>query len=129
MTNPMDMVKTRLQLQGELAAPGTYQRRYTNAFQAIRTIVRHEGLMALQAGLIPAIGLQVIINATRLGSYHFARRLGWTVNENGETIVWRTALLTGVVSSLAYVIGSPFFLVRFFLYLFLLLYGRFFLIV
>ncbi|XP_058791649.1 solute carrier family 25 member 35-like isoform X2 [Phymastichus coffea] len=112
LTNPADMLKTRLQLQGELAAPGTYEKAYTSTFQAARTIVMREGIMTLQAGIMPVIGLQVIINGARLGSYFFAKRMGLIVNESGETIVWRTALLSGVVSSIAFMIGSPLYLAK-----------------
>jgi hypothetical protein len=44
VTNPMEVVKTRLQLQGELAAKGQVKRVYTGVFQALRIIAAKEGI-------------------------------------------------------------------------------------
>jgi len=44
VTNPMEVVKTRLQLQGELAAKGQVKRVYTGVFQALRIIAVNEGI-------------------------------------------------------------------------------------
>ncbi|XP_016844708.1 brain mitochondrial carrier protein 1-like [Nasonia vitripennis] len=112
LTNPADVLKTRLQLQGELEAPSNYRKTYNGTIHAVRTIVRNEGLMALQAGLAPVLGLQIIINGVRLGSYHFAKRCGLTVNEAGDTNVLRTAALSGVAGSTAVIIGSPLYLAK-----------------
>jgi hypothetical protein len=43
-TNPMEVVKTRLQLQGELAAKGQVKKVYTGVFQALRKIAVNEGI-------------------------------------------------------------------------------------
>jgi hypothetical protein len=43
-TNPMEVVKTRLQLQGELAAKGQVKKIYTGVFQALRIIAINEGI-------------------------------------------------------------------------------------
>lgn len=119
MTNPADVLKTRLQLQGELTRPGTYRKLYRGTFHAACHIARNEGILALQSGLAPVLGLQLIINTVRLGSYNFAKRYGITLNEKGETDVIKTAALAGVAGSLAVVIGSPLYLVIItFVYLF-----------
>jgi solute carrier family 25 protein 34/35 len=44
VTNPMEVVKTRLQLQGELAARGQVKKIYTGVFQALRIIAVNEGI-------------------------------------------------------------------------------------
>lgn len=44
VTNPMEVVKTRLQLQGELAAKGQVKKVYTGVFQALRIIAMNEGI-------------------------------------------------------------------------------------
>jgi solute carrier family 25 protein 34/35 len=44
VTNPMEVVKTRLQLQGELAAKGQVKKVYTGVFQALRLIAVNEGI-------------------------------------------------------------------------------------
>lgn len=44
VTNPMEVVKTRLQLQGELASKGQVRKIYTGVFQALRIIAINEGI-------------------------------------------------------------------------------------
>ena len=44
VTNPMEVVKTRLQLQGELSAKGQVKKIYTGVFQALRIIAINEGI-------------------------------------------------------------------------------------
>ncbi|KAI9337695.1 mitochondrial carrier domain-containing protein, partial [Zopfochytrium polystomum] len=86
-TNPWEVVKTRLQLQGELesrhslatgalrggsgssAAPPPPTRVYTSAGQAFVKIFRQEGLRGIQKGLAPAYVYQILLNGTRLGLY------------------------------------------------------------
>ena len=47
VTNPMEVVKTRLQLQGELASKGQVKKVYTGVFQALRKIAINEGIKGL----------------------------------------------------------------------------------
>lgn len=68
-TNPLEVVKTRFQLQGELKSKGQYTVHYKNFFHAGWTIARKEGIFALQKGLVPALWHQVLLNGTRLGGY------------------------------------------------------------
>jgi solute carrier family 25 protein 34/35 len=44
----MEVVKTRLQLQGELAARGQVKKIYTGVFQALRIIAVNEGIKGSQ---------------------------------------------------------------------------------
>jgi solute carrier family 25 protein 34/35 len=67
-THPIETVKTRLQVQGELAGSGV-PRPYRNMFHAFAVIARTEGFRALQAGLPTALLFQVAMNGTRLGCY------------------------------------------------------------
>ncbi|XP_017754182.1 PREDICTED: solute carrier family 25 member 35-like isoform X2 [Eufriesea mexicana] len=67
-TNPIDVIKVRLQLQGELEARHTYKKIYKNTLHAGYLIAKHEGIRALQAGIIPALYFQVVLNGIRLGA-------------------------------------------------------------
>ncbi|KAI8585398.1 Mitochondrial oxaloacetate carrier protein [Geranomyces variabilis] len=75
-TNPFEVIKTRMQLQGELekrtpkasGAP-VGPRPYPNAIAALKTIFRNEGLRGIQRGLAPAYIYQVLLNGCRLGMY------------------------------------------------------------
>lgn len=59
------VVKTRLQLQGEKAKPGTYQKSYKGVVHSFIQIYRYDGWKGLQKGLIPALGFQFTLNALR----------------------------------------------------------------
>jgi solute carrier family 25, member 34/35 len=50
VTNPMEVVKTRLQLQGELAARGQVRKVYTGVLQALRIIAVKEGIRGSAQG-------------------------------------------------------------------------------
>ena len=47
-TNPLEVVKTRMQLQGELKARGQYAVHYKNVFHAAYTIIKNDGILAIQ---------------------------------------------------------------------------------
>ena len=54
MSNPFEVAKTRLQLQGELAKGGGVKV-YNNALDVLAKSWRNEGLRGLQRGLSPAV--------------------------------------------------------------------------
>nr|AFK39665.1 unknown [Medicago truncatula] len=67
IANPTDLVKVRLQSEGQL--PSGVPKRYSGAMDAYSTILRQEGLGALWTGLGPNIARNAIINAAELASY------------------------------------------------------------
>ncbi|CAH2073196.1 unnamed protein product, partial [Iphiclides podalirius] len=103
-TNPMDVVKTRFQLQGELRARNEHTPRYRGIFHALYVIARNDGVLALQKGLAPAMLLGFTMNSVRLGMYHIAEVQGMTKSKNGDisinkTIFWSS--MSGVLSGVA----------------------------
>lgn len=54
-----------MQLQGELAARGTYVKPYKGVMAAFIAIAKNDGLTGLQKGLVPALYFQFTINAFR----------------------------------------------------------------
>lgn len=110
-TNPVDVVKVRLQLQGELEARGTYKKIYKNTIHAAYIIAKHEGVLSLQAGLVPALAFQVVLNGIRLGAYKSAQRYELIVDKKGNTDVLRTTLVSGLAGCVGAVLGSPLYLV------------------
>ena len=54
-TNPLDVIKTRLQLQGELQTRGAHPVHYKNPFHAFYVVAKNDGLRGLQKGLVPAL--------------------------------------------------------------------------
>ncbi|XP_015509332.2 solute carrier family 25 member 35 [Neodiprion lecontei] len=111
-TNPIDVIKIRLQLQGELATRGTYKKLYKNTIHAAYIVAKHEGIFALQAGFIPAIGFQLVLNGVRLGTYNIAKKHKWTLNKYGKTSIVKTAVISGTAGAVASIIGSPLYMVK-----------------
>jgi len=64
-TNPVEVIKTRIQLQGELAARGSHAQPYKSVFQAFVTVAKNDGILGLQKGLAPALCFQFVINSFR----------------------------------------------------------------
>lgn len=111
-TNPLEVVKTRIQLQGELRARGHYTVHYRNVFHAFYAIGKHDGLRALQSGLSPALWYQFFMNGTRLGAYHIMEDLHLTKNKNGSVNVPCSILAGATAGCIGAFVGSPFYLVK-----------------
>ncbi|XP_017020009.1 solute carrier family 25 member 35 [Drosophila kikkawai] len=111
-TNPVEVIKTRIQLQGELAARGSHAQPYKSVFQAFVTVAKNDGILGLQKGLAPALCFQFVINSFRLSIYTHAVEKGWVHNSRGEISFARGMFwgaLGGVVGSYC---ASPFFLIK-----------------
>ncbi|CAL0309684.1 unnamed protein product [Lupinus luteus] len=104
IANPTDLVKVRLQAEGQL--PPGVPKRYSGAMDAYSTIARQEGLGALWTGLGPNIARNAIINAAELASYDQVKQTILKIPgfmDNGFT-----HLLAGLGAGLfAVFIGSP----------------------
>jgi len=72
LTNPLDVVKTRLVLQGQLQKQA--KAFFVGPVHALRMILIHEGPAALLKGLVPAYATQVFMNGTRFGLYPTFKR-------------------------------------------------------
>ncbi|XP_069339459.1 solute carrier family 25 member 35 isoform X3 [Eulemur rufifrons] len=109
-TNPLEVVKTRMQLQGELKAPGTYQRHYRNVFHAFVTIGKVDGLAALQKGLGPALLYQFLMNGIRLGTYGLVESGGYLHTAEGNLSHSRSAAAGAVAGAMGAYLGSPIYM-------------------
>ncbi|XP_012549484.2 solute carrier family 25 member 35 isoform X1 [Bombyx mori] len=112
ITNPMDVVKTRLQLQGELKAKTEQSTRYRGIFHALYVIARADGALALQKGLAPAMLLGFTMNSVRLGMYHVAEVQGWTKTKDGEISVNRAIFWSSASGVLSGVAANPTFVLK-----------------
>lgn len=110
-TNPLEVVKTRMQLQGELQARGLYTVHYRNVLHAFYAVARADGLLALQKGLVPGLWYQLTMNGVRLGAYHFAEMRGWTKDERGNTTMPQSIFVGAVTGAMGAITGSPLYLV------------------
>ncbi|CAJ1397324.1 unnamed protein product [Effrenium voratum] len=109
-TNPVDVVKTRLQLQGELK--GAKASAYTGILQAMGRIFQKEGLRGLQRGLCAAYLLQFSNVGCRFGCYGYLKQL-FQVRPGESTGAWLSAMGLGLASgALAGLVSNPFFLLK-----------------
>jgi len=112
-TNPIEVVKTRLQLQGELQRyVAKNQRTYRGVWHAFKTIITTEGPLALQKGLFPAAAYQFCMNGTRLGSYTLLKQLLLEGHHRDGSYLFLNMLAGATAGVLGAVAGSPFFLVK-----------------
>ncbi|BES88421.1 transmembrane transporter activity [Nesidiocoris tenuis] len=112
LSNPLEVVKTRFQLQGELSTKGQHQIHYRNFFHAMYVIGKTDGLIGLQAGLVPALWHQVFMNGFRLSMIQIAEANGLNRTSTGEVSVPRTAALAGLAGGITAFTGSPFYMVK-----------------
>lgn len=111
-TNPLEVVKTRMQLQGELRARGQYAIHYRHSLHALYAIVKSDGLLAVQAGLVPALWYQLFMNGVRLGSFQIMTNLGLLKGKDDSVSLFRTILAGGSAGCVGAIVGSPFYMVK-----------------
>jgi len=68
-SNPFEVVKTRLQLQGELQRRSAANTHYRGTLSGLTAIARNEGVAALYKGFGAALAYQGTLNATRIGLF------------------------------------------------------------
>lgn len=115
-SNPVDLVKTRMQLQGELSKGG--EKIYKNPLQALGKIYQMEGIRGLQKGLFAAYVYQIGLNGCRLGLYEPVRNaLNKTffpdIEDYHKVQNIPINVVAGAISGMAgATVGSPLFLVK-----------------
>lgn len=73
MASPADLVKVRMQADGRLVSKG-FRPRYTGPFDALKKIVRVEGLVGLWQGVLPNVQRAFLVNMGELACYDQAKR-------------------------------------------------------
>nr|XP_054397133.1 solute carrier family 25 member 34 isoform X2 [Pongo abelii] len=105
-TNPLEVVKTRLQLQGELQARGTYPRPYQGFIASVAAVARADGLWGLQKGLAAGLLYQGLMNGVRFYCYSLACQAGLAQQPGG------TVVAGAVAGALGAFVGSPAYLIK-----------------
>ncbi|KAK6204678.1 mitochondrial oxaloacetate carrier protein [Scheffersomyces amazonensis] len=120
-TNPIELVKTRMQLQGELVKKSSGEAvLYRNPFQAFAFIFKNEGIRGLQQGLMCGYFYQLGLNGCRLGlyepsRYYLTKFLTPQNFQDGHSIPQNLIInvSSGFISgSAGAILGSPFFLIK-----------------
>eukprot|EP00696_Hemimastix_kukwesjijk_P003687 gnl/Hemi2/14525_TR4924_c0_g1_i1.p1 gnl/Hemi2/14525_TR4924_c0_g1~~gnl/Hemi2/14525_TR4924_c0_g1_i1.p1 ORF type:complete len:307 (-),score=91.08 gnl/Hemi2/14525_TR4924_c0_g1_i1:168-1058(-) len=115
-TNPIDVMKVRLQSQGELQANagGVYgkDKAYRGMTQGIMTIVKEEGIMGLYKGLPAALLREGSYSAIRFGSYEPIRALVSGGRSDKEVAFWRKVIAGAAAGAIGSSIANPTDLVK-----------------
>ncbi|KZT73353.1 oxaloacetate carrier [Daedalea quercina L-15889] len=112
-SNPPEVAKTRLQLQGELAKDGGVKV-YKHTLDVLQKTWKHEGIRGIQRGLGPAYLYQILLNGSRLGFYepirhNVNRLLGFSPTEQRPY----TSIFSGAASgAIGASMGNPLFLIK-----------------
>jgi solute carrier family 25 protein 34/35 len=115
VTNPIELIKIRMQLQGEMSASAA--KVYKNPIQGMAVIFKNEGVKGLQKGLNAAYIYQIGLNGSRLGFYEPIRsslnQLFFPDQEPHKVQSVGVNVFSGAASGIiGAVIGSPLFLVK-----------------
>lgn len=104
------VVKTRIQLQGELGLSN--KKPYTSIPQALVQIAKNDGWSGLQKGLVPSLYFQFLLNSCRLGIYNTAFDMGLTKEPNGRVSIIRSALWGATGGFAGAALANPFFMLK-----------------
>jgi len=113
VTFPLDLTKTRLQIQGEVASCGRSAAIVKQGM--VRTavsIVQEEGLFKLWQGLAPAVYRHLIYTGVRMGVYEQLRENVLGRNPDGSFPVWKAVAGGLSAGSLGQFVTSPMDLVK-----------------
>nr|XP_035927587.1 kidney mitochondrial carrier protein 1 isoform X5 [Halichoerus grypus] len=99
-TFPIDLTKTRLQIQGQTNDANFKEIRYRGMLHALVRIGKEEGLKALYSGIAPAMLRQASYGTIKIGIYQSLKRL-FVEHPEDETLLINVVcgILSGVVSS------------------------------
>ncbi|CAK8696152.1 unnamed protein product [Clavelina lepadiformis] len=112
-TFPLDLTKTRLQIQGEVASNGHASTMVKRGM--IRTafgVVCEEGVSKLWTGLPPAVYRHIIYTGVRMIVYEQMRENVLGRNKDGSFSVWKAAIAGLCAGSVGQFVASPMDLVK-----------------
>lgn len=114
VTNPLDMIRTRQQIRGEhKVVDKNNGDLYRSTWKAARQIVRTEGLLGLQKGLVPAMAFQFVVNGTRIGIFQTAEIAQMLIDpQTGERSTMRCWIWSGIGGLAGSFLSSPLIMVK-----------------
>lgn len=99
ITNPADVLKSRLQFQGEVKSRSNQARPYTGVLRSMAAIARKEGVKGMYRGFAPSIVIQAMGNATRFGVFYSKEAFGYVdPRQTPFHVNFAFALLSSVVA-------------------------------
>ncbi len=114
VTNPLDVLKTRLQVQGELQAKGGYTQLYDphRPLRALATLIRQDGVRCLLAGCGASVTYNFLMNGIRLGLFSSLERRGLIQRADGKVSIIASATISTLGGLVGAIISNPFFLAK-----------------
>ncbi|XP_065063128.1 mitochondrial uncoupling protein 4-like isoform X2 [Rhopilema esculentum] len=117
VTFPLDITKTRLQTQGEIAAhlaeaSGKKPPPYRGMIRTAIGIVQEEGISRLWLGITPAVLRHVVYSGCRMGFYEYLRDHVLKKDEDGYFPLWKSIVGGLSAGAAAQFIASPTDLVK-----------------
>lgn len=88
VTYPLDLTKTRLQIQGEVATTNGKPVKYRGMLKTAIGIVNEEGALKLWQGISPALYRHLIYSGIRIVSYETMRDQILLKNSDGSFPIW-----------------------------------------
>nr|XP_022319822.1 mitochondrial uncoupling protein 4-like [Crassostrea virginica] len=105
-TYPLDLTKTRLQIQGEKSGDGAIMARRGMVGTAAG-IVQEEGVLSLYQGLQPALIRHIVYTGSRMSIYELFRENILQREADGSFPVWKASLGGLIAGALGQLIASP----------------------
>jgi len=111
MTNPVDVVKIRMQIDGDLAKRESRPRLYTGMVQGMRQVFTTEGMVGLYKGLGGSLCREMSYSGFRFGAYEtFKELLG--AKDPKNTPLWKKLAAGSSSGAIGSAIANPCDLVK-----------------
>jgi hypothetical protein len=110
-TNPVDVVKIRMQIDGDLAKRESRPRVYTGMVQGMRTIFAQEGVSGLYKGVGGSLCREMSYSGFRFGAYETVKEL-LGAKDPKNTPLWKKLAAGSMSGAIGAAIANPCDLVK-----------------
>lgn len=113
VTYPLDLTRTRLQIQGEGSSVGstlTHSKR--GMLKIMHGVVTEEGFFKLWQGISPALYRQIIYSGSRMIIYEALRDHVFKKNDDGTFPLWKSVIVSATCGACGQLVASPTDLVK-----------------
>jgi len=108
-TFPLDITKTRLQIQGSAEGSVAVRR---GLFSTAIGIAKEEGFLNLYRGLTPACLRHVVYSGIRVTAYQYIREEIFQMTDDADFVVWKAIISGGTAGAIGQFFANPTDLVK-----------------